>query len=246
MEFTILLLALFICTFQGSFGQSGCKGTVGGHKYDFTSLSMNGNDYQLTGVSSGQNYRVRLNICQPLNNLGTPPCQSGASACQYWPMENPTYEASLGMANTLNVTLLTSDDGPVGFLATFIDGVAVNGAPLQMAISLLCASSSNNSGPIIMSSANSDWLFAWPTPAACISHGGLSPGSVILICLLVLVIAYIVGGILINKFVRHEEGLNMIPNIAFWATIPGLVKGGITFVMNKVFRRGGEVPYNNL
>ena len=36
--------------------------------------------------------------------------------------------------------------------------------------------------------------------------------------------AYLLVGVGFNKFGRKESGANLIPNITFWASLPGLVK----------------------
>lgn len=40
----------------------------------------------------------------------------------------------------------------------------------------------------------------------------------------VLLFVYLVGGIIFNKTRREAQGLEMVPNIAFWKALPGLVK----------------------
>lgn len=36
------------------------------------------------------------------------------------------------------------------------------------------------------------------------------------------------------KFARHAEGVNMIPNIEFWASLPGLVKVCVIFAYKRL------------
>jgi hypothetical protein len=36
----------------------------------------------------------------------------------------------------------------------------------------------------------------------------------------------LIVGMLINKFIFHQSGINLIPNISFWKSIPGLIKQG--------------------
>lgn len=40
----------------------------------------------------------------------------------------------------------------------------------------------------------------------------------------VVVFVYFVGGMVFLKFVRHEEGTDIIPNRSFWGSLPGLIK----------------------
>jgi hypothetical protein len=39
-----------------------------------------------------------------------------------------------------------------------------------------------------------------------------------------LLFAYFVGGFVFLKFVKHEEGAKVIPNVDFWVGIPGNAK----------------------
>ncbi|XP_078378608.1 cation-dependent mannose-6-phosphate receptor-like [Oculina patagonica] len=59
---------------------------------------------------------------------------------------------------------------------------------------------------------------------------GLSTGSILLIVFFVLLIVYIIGGILINKYKLGVESMpEMCPNYQFWAGIPSLIKDGVLF-----------------
>jgi hypothetical protein len=70
----------------------------------------------------------------------------------------------------------------------------------------------------------------------------LNPLSV-LSSLFVLVAVY-VGGILFNKYYRKMEGREVVPNVAFWADLPGLVKDGAMFIVNKA--RGRDSSYSQV
>jgi cation-dependent mannose-6-phosphate receptor len=71
----------------------------------------------------------------------------------------------------------------------------------------------------------------------------LNPLSV-LSSLFVLVAVYFVGGILFNKYYRKMEGREVVPNVAFWADLPGLVKDGAMFIVNKA--RGRDSSYSQV
>jgi len=59
------------------------------------------------------------------------------------------------------------------------------------------------------------------------SGGGLSDGSIFLICLLVFVTVYCLGGFGFNKYKSSAEGLQAFPQASFWCTrLPFLVKTG--------------------
>lgn len=52
----------------------------------------------------------------------------------------------------------------------------------------------------------------------------------------VLVILYFVAGIAYNKFKLQKSGLDVVPQYTFWISIPGLVKDGVMFVVER-FKR---------
>ncbi|XP_077979001.1 uncharacterized protein LOC144434424 [Glandiceps talaboti] len=74
--------------------------------------------------------------------------------------------------------------------------------------------------------------------------GGLSVGSILCIIALVLVIVYIIVGVLVMKFVKHEEGVELIPNKGFWVSLPGLIKDGFLFAISPC--RKGSSAYNEI
>lgn len=47
--------------------------------------------------------------------------------------------------------------------------------------------------------------------------------------LCVVIVLYIVGGVLFQKYYRHESGWDLIPNREFWMALPGLVKDGCVY-----------------
>ncbi|XP_070565871.1 uncharacterized protein [Ptychodera flava] len=75
--------------------------------------------------------------------------------------------------------------------------------------------------------------------------GGLSAGSILCIIALVLVIVYLIGGVLIMKFVKKETGSDLIPNKGFWVSLPGYIKDGFLFAISPC-RKGGRDTYNEI
>jgi len=79
------------------------------------------------------------------------------------------------------------------------------------------------------------------TSGACVlAPGPLSWGWITLILLLVALVVYCVGGGVYNYKYRGEEGLNIIPQWAYWKTLPGLVKDGCIYS----YRHGGRTLKN--
>lgn len=77
------------------------------------------------------------------------------------------------------------------------------------------------------------------TPAACLamlrpppSVEGLGTGAILSILILVTFFSYCSLGILYNNFVRGMRGVELVPNLDFWRSLPGLVMDGIRFIQN--------------
>merc|ERR1712050_468611 len=63
--------------------------------------------------------------------------------------------------------------------------------------------------------------------------GGLSDGSILLIVFFVVIVVYFIAGMLFLKFVKKNEGAEIIPNKSFWTALPGLIKDGFLFFFGK-------------
>ncbi|XP_013409684.1 putative mannose 6-phosphate receptor-like protein C530.09c [Lingula anatina] len=73
------------------------------------------------------------------------------------------------------------------------------------------------------------------TKYACVaggSAGGLSAGSILIIIVICAVVVYLIGGVLVMRFVKGARGTEMIPNESFWKSLPGLIKDGGKFVIH--------------
>lgn len=83
-------------------------------------------------------------------------------------------------------------------------------------------------------------------PSACIKNKkkGLSFGSIALIVIACLIVLYLALGIPINIFVRKKKGVEVIPFIYFWTSIPGLVIDGIRFIFSPCCKGGSG--YSNI
>eukprot|EP01129_Flabellula_baltica_P000426 TRINITY_DN10440_c0_g1_i1.p1 TRINITY_DN10440_c0_g1~~TRINITY_DN10440_c0_g1_i1.p1 ORF type:complete len:233 (-),score=51.12 TRINITY_DN10440_c0_g1_i1:31-729(-) len=68
---------------------------------------------------------------------------------------------------------------------------------------------------------------------ACSESGAFS--AILFIFILLTIILYVGVGILINKFVRRMEGIEIFPHVHFWKeTLPSNVKEGASFIVSKV------------
>ncbi|CAD5125653.1 DgyrCDS13855 [Dimorphilus gyrociliatus] len=56
---------------------------------------------------------------------------------------------------------------------------------------------------------------------------GISFGSVLCILFFIGVIIYLIGGFCFKRFITGAQGIEQIPNVEFWKTVPGLMKKSI-------------------
>jgi len=235
-SFLLITILINVCFFQFSYAQTGqCVGTVKGKKYDFTSLMNNQVDYQIQNLGASNPYLMRLNMCRALVALGSPACAAGSMGCQLWDWPSPTHKNSLGLSTSMVVD--TSDKG---YLLTFTGGISYNSAPIQTQISLICDKSAGTGAPTYVSNANNIFKYDWKTSVACsgVSGSGITGGEVFLIIFFCGIALYIVIGVVVNRFVRQMNGIEMLPNVAFWSGFFGLIKDGGRFIMLKTCKRG--------
>lgn len=77
------------------------------------------------------------------------------------------------------------------------------------------------------------------SPKACPSSGRglLWPVGILGILLILVIIAFIAYwpiGLVVNKFIRKKEGIEIVPNIALWKDLPFLVKDGFLFLFKDI------------
>eukprot|EP01115_Flamella_aegyptia_P014930 TRINITY_DN8822_c0_g1_i2.p1 TRINITY_DN8822_c0_g1~~TRINITY_DN8822_c0_g1_i2.p1 ORF type:complete len:206 (+),score=58.06 TRINITY_DN8822_c0_g1_i2:390-1007(+) len=173
-------------------------------------------------------------------------CGTNSAACQQWDPNNRNGQAALGDYSTIQLSYGTQNSGSNGLIAQFTGGTPANGIPRAMQIDFVCSDSAGAGQPSFNLEVNLKYYFVWTTAAACPSKngganggkGGLSGGSILLIIVLCAAVVYLVGGVIFKKVRMHAEGVELIPNVEFWTSLPGLVRDGFKFVFNKVFRRG--------
>ncbi|XP_044253382.1 uncharacterized protein LOC123004269 [Tribolium madens] len=86
----------------------------------------------------------------------------------------------------------------------------------------------------ILNANSTNPQLALGSPHACVitEKTGLSTGSVLLLICFISFGIYFIGGMLILYFMRGARGLETIPNIDFWRSLPGLVKDGVIFLFS--------------
>ncbi|KAB0793917.1 hypothetical protein PPYR_13537 [Photinus pyralis] len=142
-------------------------------------------------------------------------CLTGASLCLY----------NASNSNLTNLGLATEGK----FLNDFPKTLHFSHENVETSILLQCTPD-YPSAYLIFSSKNNLLLFS---SSACIQmgHPGLSIGSTILILFCTIFGVYLLGGAFILHCLRGARGTEMIPNLDFWSSIPGLVKDGTIFLL---------------
>ncbi|CAH1792527.1 unnamed protein product, partial [Owenia fusiformis] len=75
----------------------------------------------------------------------------------------------------------------------------------------------------------------------------ISVGTILLIILAVALPLYLAGGMVFKRQRMGAQGVEMVPNIEFWKSIPGLAKDGTLFVVGSIRSKvGGQRNYENI
>eukprot|EP00029_Vermamoeba_vermiformis_P008610 TRINITY_DN4083_c0_g1_i1.p1 TRINITY_DN4083_c0_g1~~TRINITY_DN4083_c0_g1_i1.p1 ORF type:complete len:256 (-),score=8.46 TRINITY_DN4083_c0_g1_i1:42-809(-) len=220
-----------------------------GSVYDLTVLVEKGK-YVIKGYDSGieSNFDFSFAVCQNLpkgcGGDGDPICSQDGSAgscmcfepCQEWD------EWCYGTFS-LEPNVQPLDDGK-GVVITY-NRVGNLGTRVQLLCDYNFAGMDQNN--ITKNTGTSTFEVMILTDAACpISGGGMSGGTIFLLVVLVVCILYLVVGILINKFSRMKNGREVVPNVEFWTSLPGLVADGAKFSVSKITGRTPRSTYSTV
>jgi len=207
-----------------------------------TCTFSSGNTYTLNNFPSdlvtAMDFDGSMYYFQPCATIASTQCdgKSGAAICQResgFPIYN-----SCGFFTTDCSTWTERPPHGSGFTVLYQGGTVGRKAE----ITFQCA---QTAGTWTWSSEQPQlfYHFNWMHPAACPTstgggdggdEGGISIGWIIIICLMVVIVLYIVGGVAFQRFYRHESGLDLIPQREFWFGLPFMVKDGHVYTFNKL------------
>jgi len=206
-----------------------------GKNYDISPLMNSANDYFIPkGTFPNQGWDIWINVCRP---LVVSTCGPNAAGCQQWDPKSTGGHATMGSASAVQYqTAAIPGFENFGLTAEYAQG----DLDRRMEIDFSCDPNAGTGSPAFKNEGPTHhYNFVWSSQYACpVKAGGLSPGSIMLIIIASLLVIYLVAGILFNKFKRQLGGIEMIPNVEFWISIPGLVKDGVMFLINKITKRG--------
>jgi len=183
-------------------------------------------NYIAPSAMPGDSAKYEVNICAGL--IGTDHgCREGTSICQT-PVGS-TVGRSLG-----NVGTLFAMNGDV--VMRYSDGDLCPGTlntRVTTDIYFICDENALlNAIPRLLSSKNDcQYLFNWKTPAACETtqnpdevptaapKKGLNGGAIAAIVIFSVIIAYFIGGIAYNRFVKGQKGTDQIPHYGLFQVV---------------------------
>jgi len=115
----------------------------------------------------------------------------------------------------------------------------------SMVVNYICGAYGNNTVTVTSEPANPystcSFVLTVDSSIVCAAlkgGGGASPGLrsgwIFVIIVVVVLFTYFAVGISYNHFKLGLSGTEMVPNIAFWRDLPGLVKDGCMFTFTKI------------
>lgn len=219
-----------------------CSMDDGSGDIALTSLSRNDGTAAFADLTAPDGYIYSYNPC---NAFYEAMC-SNAAACQQTADRVSSF--TIGDANSaqfsfdgLNVHLsYTGDDGRQSDVTLVCDpnsdgSVVADGeiSPLIYTFTLtskcacpgVCGGSAPTPGPT--PNPNPDG------PGGDSSGEGLSIGTILCIAVLAVAVVYVISGMTFQKVKNQATGKEVIPNVTFWQTLPGLIKDGFAFTFGK-------------
>eukprot|EP00300_Choanocystis_sp_HF-7_P023904 c25292_g1_i1.p1 GENE.c25292_g1_i1~~c25292_g1_i1.p1 ORF type:complete len:268 (+),score=46.02 c25292_g1_i1:67-870(+) len=261
----VALLAMALAVAAQSTASSSCitswtdsKGTTFPLQYVANTL------YLMKNTSIGTtNYDVTFEFCTPVYcpSNHTHPAGFLPSVCHV-----PLTSSDARFMGSLNVTSFADGNATMystpNFAITFGGGDQChnNGRPnRQTTINLVCCSTCTSDQLtmlgevsychyyIQLQSARVCPGYTPPQPApGRRKKRGISGGSVILILFFVGLFLYFTVGMAYKALVVGSRGIEMVPNIGFWRSLPGLVLDGVNFVVSCGKNRPGTASYDNI
>ncbi|KAL6069935.1 Autophagy-related protein 27 [Balamuthia mandrillaris] len=238
---TLVVLGLCCCVvcFEGIPIGSPCKHTFpSGKTYDFTGAKQAVGE---VSCFSGNGYRFTY---APCGVVSEPNCNSpidDQSACQ---TQTQSGGFAYGIGERSSISFKQESADGKGFTAVLTGGLSNRQTTIQFQCDRSTTGSLTCGTPIEGPSLNYNLIFTSKYACAVGSGGGgssstssdsgLSGGWIFIITLSSIALVYFVGGVLFQKFYKKEKGLALLPNVEFWKMLPGLVKDGIYFSLNKV------------
>jgi hypothetical protein len=120
--------------------------------------------------------------------------------------------------------------------------VYTDGGDIKLLVFLLCNTDIKET---VKAGKNDDknYFINFEGPCACPGkctykeQSSLSGGAIFVIILICLIATYLIGGIIYLRFVKHNHGIDVIPNRLLWIQMGNDSIGGVRFLVGKVTGR---------
>ncbi|XP_060086122.1 uncharacterized protein LOC132565488 [Ylistrum balloti] len=205
-----------------------CSMDDGSGDVDVSTLGNQDGSPMFKDMIAADGFQYSLNLCYPFNEISC----TNTSACQI--TTNGTSGFAIGDSANVKFSMDTLNQVHIKYTNT--DG---NGVVRITDVTMICSPSADP--PIVTTNGETlkgslIYEFILYSKCGCAgqcdtksqppnrSTGVLSVGTTIIIVALSLGFSYMVGGILYMKMIRHTNGKEIIPNLSFWGSLPGLVK----------------------
>jgi len=209
-------------------------GQITGTVYNIISVGAGSVDYVFY-TGSATNLTYFFNGCNMTHTCLLNPVGFGpASVCQ---RDGVGTLHSLG---SLNTTLFT--ETTTGFTISYSGGDKGRSSTVFWSCN---PDTPGNLTNVIDGTASGSYNVYFSSSAACPPGAGASSfdyGWLFPILLFGGLALYFAVGIIIQRFVREKSGAEMIPNVEFWSSLPGLTKDGVMFIVNKIRGQPGYTP----
>jgi len=209
------------------------------HVYDFTKL------HKTVGAYSGKEgaYKYEMNVCGLVTS--NPICRLHySSICQYSNYNN-RFIASLGSWEgnpKPQWGFIDESDPSKGVQLTYRNGERCNIGAVQMPrvtnVQFVCSDVEAQEFTVQTNSPTCETTIRLPTPLGCGAGGASSFGSTLkrwFFYFIVIALVYVAAGCFYNVEYNGKQWgqLDAIPNYEFWLTVPGHVKTGFEWSVEK-------------
>jgi len=195
-----------------------------GYVYDLSSLiSQN----PISQIDDQNLWTYRIAICQ--NNIACDVC-TGAGYCQSGVLGGKNYVYCIGMIDKG----LSGIAGGKGVKLVYTE--STGGRIGTVTINCVPGGALVANKKVISPQKVTDYEFIFDSSAACPtgSQATISGGSIFLILFFSIAALYVIGFVIYNfAVVKVAPGIELIPHLEFWKSVPGLVQDGVTFTIQK-------------
>jgi hypothetical protein len=221
-----------------------CRQTFGKNQYDLNQLS------HLTILGDdNQGFRYALTPCGlvPTDKCGKnqESFENGMTACQER-ISTLSFESSMGFLDgygkSPNLEFNENPQGSGTGIMMTMRNAQCNRQERLVKVIFICDKSAKNPTNMDVTEATCKFNITVKAAEACPVAGGLSGGTIFIIILLVLVVVYILGGVLYNRFKQNQTGLALLPHPSFWLLIAVLFVTGCKSTLNYVRNCGRGTP----